>query len=513
MKGRLFFCCLFLIWFTPFVWAEGIDEQIKELVEEMSCRFYQNVIEKSRSDTTNFREVHREGQINIKKDSSSQSETTPPSRPKKVESKVGKFIQDVNARYYQDARIRIMSDVARSPGVESEGQVYGYWVPGVECSADKWGFKLWPKVWFSRGFGLDQDWDVECLWDQAYLSLDSGRSRWTVGWQKFTWGKLDKIEFLDMVNPYDLRWFYTWDKEDRKEPLLSLSWQWDADNWWVDLVAVPRFGHNRYLYFNSDWAQFGRIKESFVNYSQVQDIEIVSPDWTDSYSLHNSELFLRWGSTVWETDLDLYLFYGYNRVPGLYGSRTVKHFLYQPSPDTLLGLLGTSSDERKIVEFYRRDIIVGADFEATVGDFGIRGEVGYSRDVPVLRDDFALVSRDEFAVGLGVDYTSPNDWYFNLQLIWQTIQDYPGLVAMERNSFIWVANLRKNMLDGDLVLDVDLVIRTPYGDSMFNPELSYRLNDFSKIVLGGFWFNGASSSLFGAKRENDRVYTELEFSF
>ncbi len=415
--------------------------------------------------------------------------------------------------FTQKVKVRVMSDISHSSIVESEGGIYGYWTPKWVFSWDRLSLVLSPKVWFFRGVGLDEVWDVDTLWDSSAVVLERDRMRLSVGWQKVTWGKLDKIEFLDVVNPYDMRWFYLWEKEDRKESLFSVHWQLDNDDWWFDLIVVPAFSPNRYLYFNSDWAYFGRVKEIFSGYSQVQEVEVKTPSWVDAWSLHNSELFMRWGKNSGELDFDLYFFYGYNRVPGLGGERSVKKFLFSPSVQTLIPFLSTSPEQRELTEVYRRDITLGLDFETCIGDWGIRGEIGYSRDVPLIRDDFSLVFKDELGIGVGVDYSSITNWYFNTQVIWQMVPHYVGLWGQERNSFVWINNLRKDMLDGDLMLDIDFVIRFPYKDWMFNPEISYRMGRSCKLVLGLELFDGGKTLLLGAKRKNDRVYVGMDFYF
>ncbi len=432
----------------------------------------------------------------------------------RVREEVASLIREMTCDFYQKAKVRWAADLRSSPQPEADGYIYGYWKGKFDVEFPKIRLSVEPVLKFSRAVGLGESWDPELRLNQAYIELDSGVGSLKAGWQKFNWGKLDKIEMLDFVNPYDMRWFYTFEKEERKEGILAITYESPKESdVYIEGMFVPRFKPNRRNYFNSDWAVFGRIKELFGGYNWVQDIEVIRPEEYDENNLENSELGIKVGAGLKGWDIGFYLFYGYNRTPALEGGRKVMEFLFSPSSSTLATLSLTSPAERKVKEVYRRDLTVGLDWEGVVGEWGVRGEVIFVKDLPLLSSEYEVVRRNVLGLGLGIDHTFPDDTYVNLQLIVQGINDYPGLYGLERYSFVEVLNFQRQFWEGDLLLDVDFVIRQPYWDWLFNPEVELRLNEHFKLGIGMYSFNGSVDSLFGAKKDRDLVYLELQAYF
>ncbi len=410
--------------------------------------------------------------------------------------------------------LRIMPDLKGDNLRDDNVQYEVRWEPEVDVRGENWRIEFAPKIRAFYYSGIDDSGELEFFPRDAYLEYSLDRLDISFGWRRYTWGKMDKIALLDVVNPYDMRQFFIDDKEERKFSTLSAYAGLFLEPISLEAVFVPVFEPSPYLFFNSDWAVFGRTKEVFSAYPEVQEIQVEKDERYDDLNSKNSEVYLRLRSRLGDVDLGLYYYYAYNHIPGLEGNRVVKQFLYQPTPEHLTQMItSTSSSDRRLEEYYRRSHTVGLDFETTLGEFGVRGELLWEKDMPFLASDFALVKRDLLTTALGVDYTSPDDWYVNFQWVAQGVLDYPGLFGLEKWTNFLMFNFRKDFLDGDLVFDVDSVLRLPYRDWFLNPELRYRWNESVLFYCGLYAFNGPMDSMFGPYKDNDVAYAGVELNF
>ncbi len=436
------------------------------------------------------------------------------SSPQKERSGLDRWKEDLAFGLKNRLDLRTMPDLRGDNPCDDNVQYELRWEPEVDVKGDNWRVELAPKIRVFYYSGVDDSGELEFFPRDAYLEYSLEQLDISFGWRRYTWGKMDKIALLDVVNPYDMRQFFIDDKEERKFSTISayVGLFWDAFS--LEGVLVPAFEPYPYLFFNSDWAVFGRTKEVFSAYPEVQEIQVERDERYKDLSLENSEAYLRLRSRLGDVDLGLYYYYAYNHIPAVDGNPIVKQFLYQPTPDHLTQMItSTSPSDRHLKEYYRRSHTLGLDFETTFGDFGVRGEFLWEKDMPFLASDFALVKRDLLTTALGVDYTSPDDWYVNFQWVAQGVLDYPGLFGLEKWTNILLLNFQKNFLDGDMILDLDFALRLPYHDWFLNPELRYRWSESVLFYCGMYAFNGPLDSMFGPYKDNDVAYVGVQLNF
>jgi hypothetical protein len=171
----------------------------------------------------------------------------------------------------------------------------------------------------------------------------------------------------------------------------------------------------------------------------------------------------------------------------------------------------------EVVFGYHRQNSIGADFEVTSGEIGIRGEGVYTTDDPFSTSDPAATDRvkerDTVSLVVGADHTFQNDIYVNLQYYVRYVTDYsPDLSAKEfDHSVVWSTS--RKFLREDLEISfTGRYYFDPEGYS-FTPEVKYRINDYARIRAMAGFFGGDKNSFMGQFDKNDQVGLELKLVF
>ena len=233
----------------------------------------------------------------------------------------------------------------------------------------------------------------------------------------------------------------------------------------------------------------------------------------------NGEWGLRFRNKIGNVDCAFYYMYIHSRIPALRektsNGNVLKKFLYTPTINSLneLVALNPANEDLALEKEYPRMNVIGGDFETIMGEYGLRGEYGLFLDAPYLRSNFSYVEKNRLSFGLGIDHTTVQNWYYNLQFIEDVILDYEELFAQEEYSHEITFNLKKGFLRGNLLFALDCAYNLSYGDSMFNPEVRYKFNGGVEAALGGFIFGGDSTTLFGRYNTKDLVYMEMKYRF
>lgn len=375
------------------------------------------------------------------------------------------------------------------------------------------------------GFRDESDQTVELK--DAYVELRRDGYSVAVGNQTVTWGKMDDYTILDLVNPQDLRDFIMYEKQERKEPQPMVRLDFQGEGWAVETVYIPTFESSDVEFFGSDWAVFGKLQESVNggNFTAnqkniVNGVSIQERDSITDNSWDNGQVAIRLKSKMNDVDYSLYYFNQYHSVPVLREKNSngniLKQFLYNPTLANLTAYeaLTPTGDDLILEEYHPRTNIVGADWETVMGEYGVRGEVGYFFDLPYLRDDFSYVEKDTVTLGLGVDHTTAFDVYWNLQFITNHIFSYEALYVQEKYWQVLTGTISKDFLRGDLSLVLDWAWQLSYEDFMLNPEVVYRFGKGLQASVGAYLFEGKSpATLFGRYDAKDVAYIKFSFAF
>jgi len=374
--------------------------------------------------------------------------------------------------------------------------------------------------------GEDTEEDIDILLREAYLELRRESFNLGLGRQIITWGKLDNVVILDRISPQDYTSFVLFDKQQRKQATPMVTYTYYGQDLQFDIAFLPIFKPSCVRFFGADWAAFGHIIQMIeegaypeATKNLVRNIRIEKKDRFTEDVFKNSQIGFRLKSRFEDIDWAIYYMYIYNRIPTLREKttkgNTLKQFLYIPTQANLNAWVASNpSDEDLVLEReHSRTHITGLDFETVVGQLGLRGELGLFLDMPYLKSDFSYTTKDTLSFGIGIDHTTPGNLYLNFQFIEDIVFDYEELFSQEEYSHQLTSTLTKDFFRGKLTFNLDSTYRLSYHDWMVNPQLTYQFGKGLEACLGGFIFEGGSTTLFGRYSTKDLIYVEVKYQF
>lgn len=326
----------------------------------------------------------------------------------------------------------------------------------------------------------DQSADVkdELEWDadlrEWIIAYESSQWVYRIGKQQVAWGKGDYFRIVDVINPLDLR-----------EGLLT----------YIDDYALGRQPRNMAViehFLNDVEFQFIAAYETQETLSAPSNADFAVsgfPDNAELESNNNIDFGLRARFFLEGTDLDIYVFDGYN-----------------PDP-----ILKQNSQNQYEGTFAKRQLL--AVSFARPNDYGvIRSDIAYYlKESLQLNDGADEISK--FDVLLGFD-AQENEWSFNLQGAVSQYLSVSDEYSRDKQVLSASAFIEKQW--SHLRLTSSILWLYNYQDnasSMVKYLVSYEWFNATELELGVIGFEGKKTTLHGMYDDQDRMYVNLKYSF
>ncbi|WP_282756077.1 DUF1302 family protein [Desulfuromonas thiophila] len=356
---------------------------------------------------------------------------------------------------------------------------------------------------------------------EAFVRFDGARWDLTLGRQRVRWGKTDQLSPLDSLNPEDLRQGFLLDLEERKRPSWLARLRLHGEQLGLEAVVQPWFERSELDYFDSDWALYRNLRQAILNDPQLPaevrayaaQLRVREREPADRLENVAAALRLSWRGEA--ADYALSYRYGWETLPHI-RSFPVKGLAFSGDPASRpAAFLGSTVLTPAAVEArYRRQQLIGFEWEAALADLGFRGELAYCDQVSLLAADLTTRSKKTLHLVSGIDYSSLTDWYFNLQLSWYRIFAYErALLYFERDNLTLLGEARKTLWRGRLELATRVNYSLTDGGSALQPLL--RLKYFAPLEWesGLMIFMGGGETLLGSYDQADQVYTRIKLVF
>lgn len=327
---------------------------------------------------------------------------------------------------------------------------------------------------------------------EAYLDASLGPFDLRLGKQIIVWGRADAINPTDNVSPRDLTLLVP-DDADQRSGCYAIRERYYLNSvsiaaWWLPgflpmVVPIPALPPPLVATETSPTA----TKALGQGALKVEESG-ASVDWSVSY------------------------FDGYDR-----------------SPD--LGVVARSATETDLVLRHHRIRVVGGDFAANAGRFGIRGEAAFTFTKGGAGRATETKKPFLFAV-LGVDRTFGEYLNVNAQYLLRVVTNYQSPFAVADPSTRGLAILQAiinnqadriqqggtfrvadKWLNETLEADLSGIFYVPRFNWALRGKVAYAFTDRWKGVVGFDHFAGRSPSFFRALDKNSTMFAELRMSF
>jgi hypothetical protein len=321
---------------------------------------------------------------------------------------------------------------------------------------------------------------------ENYLDISTGDFDFRLGRQHVIWGEMVGLFFADVVSAKDQREFILPAFDIMRIPQWAMRAEYSKNDTHVEVLWIP-----------------------------VPTIDEIGKHGSDFYPgpLRGTASFLgedRSGRNIGNSN------YGV-RLSQLINGWDISGFYYH-SLDAASTFYRVSGPAEPLVFQPRHDEIdqVGATVTKDFGSIVLKGELVYTdgRKFNVSRPTAinGLFRQNTLDYAVGLDFNLPADTRLNLQFFQRVF------FAHDRDSFSdQVENGASILLSGKLWRKLEaqalLIHSLNRSDWMFRPRLSWQFEKNWRWALGGDVFGGEPTGLFGRFENNDRVYTELRFSF
>jgi hypothetical protein len=338
----------------------------------------------------------------------------------------------------------------------------------------------------------------------ANVQIFGGRVDFLAGYARIPWGKLDEIQPTDVINPLDVsRFFFEGRSEARVPMLLARARLRVSDDVSVDAVYLPDFRRGRFDQLDEPSSPFNLPLNLSTDPAICAVIGCELPlrppiDRSPAFTIDNAQGGVRLSATSGRVDWSVSAFRGFETF-GFY---------------TLEG----DAPVRTVALEYPRFTMIGSDFEAVLGQWGVRGELAAFVDDNFQTATLDVVRGHSFDAGIGVDRRAGDYTVSGTVLVHREAYDEP-VVTSDRT-------LEDGRTDVSLVASADRTfdreryrLRT-FGVYNLTEESAFvraigmaTLRDNLLLEASIGWFLGEGRDLVGRFGDSDFVYLRAKYYF
>jgi hypothetical protein len=382
-----------------------------------------------------------------------------------------------------------------------------------------------------------------------------------IGKQKLAWGKLDRFQPNDLINPERFVDPMLQEEDERKigVPSVQTSYYFPSVSWlpresrltgvWVPVYVPFRFPEAGERWFPpaATAVESFHVPEGTASLPDGQPVPAFDVPLRfraqnldrPARTLVNGTWATRLSGLIGEADVALYYHHGFDVAPAFRLTATAF------APPDLGQLPDGITAETSLTPVFRRIDAWGADLAYPLGSVTLRTEGAYvsgrafNRDLRFLVNDPAalapqvqaavdaflrgatavpvdlgdsFVTRDAVEWGVGADYS--NSGYLLLLQLNQTdvLRNDVDLLIKDVETRL-LANVRKRFLADRLETQIVTVYAIESDYTIAMPRLTYQLTDALDLRLGYLFIAGRQSSIGGQFKRNDQGFVRLRYSF
>ena len=321
---------------------------------------------------------------------------------------------------------------------------------------------------------------------ENYLDISAGDFDFRLGRQHVIWGEMVGLFFADVVSAKDVREFLLPPFDILRIPQWAGRVEYSKNDTHAELLWIPV-------------PTLDEIGKPGADYypGPLRGIASYLPEDRSGRNVKNSNYGIRLSQLIKGWDISAFYYHSLDAASTFYRvSGPTEPLVFQPRHDEIDQAGGT----------------VTKDFGSVV----LKGELVYTdgRKFNVSRPSAVdgLARQNTLDYALGLDFSLPADTRLNLQFFQRVY------FAYDRDSFTdSVENGASIFLHAKLwpkwETQALLVHSLNRSDWMFRPRISWNFEKNWRWALGADVFSGGPTGFFGRFEHNDRVYTEMRYSF
>jgi len=339
--------------------------------------------------------------------------------------------------------------------------------------------------------------DGELELRELYYERSAGDWYLALGKQQVVWGKADGLKVLDVVDPQSFREFILEDFDQSRIPLWTISAERPLGDWTLQLLWIPDQTYHALPRQDGTYAFTSPRVVPQAPPGVAAQVE--KPERPDRV-VADSDAGVRLSGFIAGWDLSLNYLYQYNNAPAL-------HQDFVPGPTPLV----------ELTPHYHRTHLFGGTFSRALGDWVVRGELGYftHRDFPTAdsADADGVEESPELSYVLGLDWSGITDTFLSAQLFQSWLTDRGAGVSQPRLDTTLTFLARREFWNDTLTAEVLWIANTQDGDGLVRPKIAYDVGDNLAVWGGLDVFYGDKDGLYGEFDSNDRLLFGVEIGW
>ncbi len=387
------------------------------------------------------------------------------------------------------------------------------------------------------------------IFEEAFAEIAFGATELRVGLQKFAWGKLDRVQAVDVLNVERFSDPFLLDEDERKIGVPAIQGAqylpaaaWVPEEARLTIAWIPQYFPYWFPLPGERWyPPAGTPPATFSVPALTTSVPVgfrVVNSPAPGFQLGNSGYAARASAFTAGVDYALYYYHGFDNRPAF---RLTAEAAGAPLP--VPPFVTDVSATTRLSPVFRKIDLWGTDAAYAWGDFTFRAELAFVSGRPFSRDIRFLVSsprqlapaieaalreiargnsptpvalppafavRSAFEWGVAVDYTW-SDTTFLLQLNQTDVLHNHVDLLIQNVDTVLTANVSRAFLHEDLTLQLTALQGIESSYTMLMPRVTYRILEQLEARLGYLFIAGRQQSVVGQYKDNDEVFLSLRY--
>jgi hypothetical protein len=328
----------------------------------------------------------------------------------------------------------------------------------------------------------------------------------TAGFARVVWGKLDELQPTDVVNPLDVSRFFFEGRNEARLPVVVVRGRWfPSDGTTVEAIYVPAFRRGRFDQLDEPSSPFNlavlvapALPCAGESCGPVElDVSAIEP----AITFRNAQGGGRFSTTLGRVDWSVSAYRGFEPF-ALYRSPEIA------VPGPVLPVDGS----------HPRFTMIGSDFEAVRGLWGLRGEVAAYVEDSFQSADVRVVSGSSFDAGAGVDrragdFTMSGTVLFHSESYDEPVQLADGDTSTGRRDVSFIGSADRTFARERFRLRTFGLYNATEATAFVRVIGTMSLRDNVTMEASAGWFVGRGRDLVGRFSDNDFGYVRMRYDF
>jgi hypothetical protein len=326
---------------------------------------------------------------------------------------------------------------------------------------------------------------------ENYLDYSAGNWDFRFGRQHVVWGEMVGMFFADVVSARDMREFILPEFDQLRTPQWAARAEYFADDFHAELLWIPVATYDNIGKPGAEFYPYQPVPAGF-NAQYRQELRPERSADNMNYGIRLSTLQNGW-------DLSGFYYRSTDINPTFY-----RDIVLSPTPTFIF-----QARHDRIHQF-------GSTLAKDFGDVVLKGEAVYTRGrsftVLDATDSDGVARQNTLDWAAGLDFTLPADTRLNVQVFQRTFFNYNQDLISDRRENGYSLLLNHKFLSNweGQALFISSLNRP---DWLFRPRLTWNFERNWRLLVGADLFKGPPLGMFGRYDQQDRVYSEIRYSF